>query len=234
MTGDQLRPVHIARSSAVEQLADALRERILRGELASGAPLREAAVAAASGVSRNTVREVLLLLTSEGLVQHEPHRGAFVARLTATDIRDLYTVRRVLEFAAIDAAAVDPAPDLTPLRGALDSLAAAAAAGDWLALVEADLQFHARVVDLQHSARLSRSFGAIEAELRLGFAIVAFVDREFVEPQALVDEHRRLLDLIAARRADDAKALLEEHLVGYRERLVEVIAKESSREPAAS
>jgi DNA-binding GntR family transcriptional regulator len=228
-----LRPVSITRSSAVDQLVTALRERILRGELASGTRLREAAVSDASGVSRNTVREALLVLTGEGLVRHEPHRGATVTALTADDVRDLYEVRRVLESAAIDFAASHAPVELALMDAAFDRLAAAAAVGEWLGLVDADLLFHARLVDLQRSPRLSRSFRAIEGELRLGFAIVAYVDREFVRPQVIVDEHRELLELVRANDAAAARALLTDHLVHYRDRLIDVVVGRESTQHAA-
>ncbi len=232
MSAEYLRPVSITRSSAVDQLVTALRERILCGELAPGTRLREAAVSDASGVSRNTVREALLVLTGEGLVRHESHRGATVTALTADDVRDLYEVRRVLESAAIDFAASHAPVDLTLVDAAFDRLAAAAV-GEWLGLVDADLLFHARLVDLHRSSRLSRSFRAIEGELRLGFAIVAYVDQEFVRPQVIVDEHRALLELVRANDAAAAKALLTDHLVHYRDRLIDVVAGRESTEHAA-
>lgn len=232
MSSESLRPVSITRSSAVDQLVTALRERILCGELAPGTRLREAAVSDASGVSRNTVREALLVLTGEGLVRHESHRGATVTALTADDVCDLYEVRRVLETAAIDFAASHAPVDLTLVDAAFDRLAAAAV-GEWLGLVDADLLFHARLVDLHRSSRLSRSFRAIEGELRLGFAIVAYVDQEFVRPQVIVDEHRALLELVRANDAAAAKALLTDHLVHYRDRLIDVVAARESTELAA-
>ncbi len=232
MSNESLRPVSITRSSAVDQLVTALRERILCGELAPGTRLREAAVSDASGVSRNTVREALLVLTGEGLVRHESHRGATVTALTADDVRDLYEVRRVLETAAIDFAASHAPADLTLVDAAFDRLATAAV-GEWLGLVDADLLFHARLVDLHRSSRLSRSFRAIEGELRLGFAIVAYVDQEFVRPQVIVDEHRVLLELVRANDAAAAKTLLTDHLIHYRDRLIDVVAGRESTAHAA-
>ncbi len=218
-----LRPVAITRSSTVDQLVTALRARILRGELAAGVRLREAAVSDASGVSRNTVREALLVLASEGLVRHEPHRGATVTALSAADVHDLYEVRRVLESAAIDVATTRGSPDLGRVDAALDRLAAAAAVGEWLGLVDADLLFHASLVDLHCSPRISRSFRGIEGELRLGFALVAYADQEFVEPQGIVDAHRQILELLRANDAEACKHLLKTHLTHYRDRLIEVV-----------
>ncbi|MDX6515390.1 MAG: hypothetical protein QOH73_1056, partial [Gaiellaceae bacterium] len=82
--------------SNVSRGVSALRRRILAGEVRPGRPLREVALAEELGVSRNTLREILLVLASEGLVQHVPHHGARVVQLGVRDARDIYRVRRVI------------------------------------------------------------------------------------------------------------------------------------------
>ena len=92
-----LSPRPISRISTAVEVADSLREQILLGELAPGARLPEIPLAAAFHVSRNTLRDAFRLLEREGLVEHLPHRGGFVAQLAEPDIRDLYRIRRILE-----------------------------------------------------------------------------------------------------------------------------------------
>jgi DNA-binding GntR family transcriptional regulator len=93
-------PTRLARLSAVDALAEALRTRILEGELAPGTPLREAALAGEYDVARHTLRSALRALQGEGLVQILPNRGARVTRLSQEDVRGLSELRVALEVEA--------------------------------------------------------------------------------------------------------------------------------------
>src|SRR5918996_1464117 len=82
-------------SSTVERVADELRRAVFEGEIESGTPLREVALAESLGVSRPTVREALALLVAEGLATREPNRGVSVANPEAQSVRDVCRARRV-------------------------------------------------------------------------------------------------------------------------------------------
>jgi DNA-binding GntR family transcriptional regulator len=186
------------------------------------------ALAAELGVSRNTLREILLVLASEGLVQHVPHHGARVVRLGVRDARDIYLVRQVIESAAIERAASRPLEASEYLSAAVERLEGAAAAHDLDQLVEADLGFHRALAAVLESDRLSALFRTIETQLRLAFSIVAFADREYEQPEPLVDEHRELHRLITDGDVDRAKGALIAHLVKYETRLVAVLREQES------
>lgn len=214
--------------SNVGRGVSALRGRILAGEVRPGSPLREVALAADLGVSRNTLREILLVLASEGLVQHVPHHGARVIQLGVRDARDIYLVRQLIESAAIERAASRPHEASEYLSAAVGRLEDAAAALDLDKLVEADLAFHRSLAAVLESDRLASLFRTIEAQLRLAFSIVAFADREYEQPEPLVDEHRRLQELIAGGDAGGAKDALLAHLAKYEGRLVAVLREQES------
>jgi DNA-binding GntR family transcriptional regulator len=78
-------------------VTDALRQQVLRGELAPGQALRQDELAAAFGVSKIPVREALQRLDAEGVVELLPNRGAVVRTLDAARARELYALRRALE-----------------------------------------------------------------------------------------------------------------------------------------
>ncbi len=78
-------------------VADALRARILRGELAPEERLQEVAVAEQMQVSRTPVREALRILAEDGLLTHSPNRGYSVRRFTEEDIRVAFRVRAAME-----------------------------------------------------------------------------------------------------------------------------------------
>jgi DNA-binding GntR family transcriptional regulator len=201
----------------------ALRQRILAGNVRPGRALREVALAAELGVSRNTLREILLVLASEGLVQHVPHHGARVVQLGVRDARDIYLVRRVIESAAVEHAASHPREAAEYLSAAVERLDEAAAAHDLDRLVEVDLAFHRALAGVLESDRLAGLFHTIESQLRLAFSIVAFADREYEQPEPWVEEHRQLYDLIAAGDVDGANHALHEHLAKYETRLISVL-----------
>lgn len=91
-------------------IVDELRRVILDGGAPPGSPIPVGEVAEVFGVSPIPVRESLKTLTAEGLVDHQPNVGYSVARLTATELGELYVVRETLESAAL-AAAVANATD---------------------------------------------------------------------------------------------------------------------------
>ena len=88
-------------SSTVDRVAEELRRAVFDGELESGTPLREVALAESLGVSRPTVREALAVLVAEGLATREPNRGVAVASPDPESVRDVCRARAVLEIAGV-------------------------------------------------------------------------------------------------------------------------------------
>ena len=93
--------LHLEHASTVDRVAAELRRAVFDGELESGTPLREVALAASLGVSRPTVREALTVLVAEGLATREPNRGVSVASPEAASVRDVCAARLVLEGSGI-------------------------------------------------------------------------------------------------------------------------------------
>jgi DNA-binding GntR family transcriptional regulator len=91
--------VHLRR--ARDEARDLLREGILRGDLAPGAPLEELQVSARLGVSRTPVREALIALEHEGLVKSQPRKGYVVVPANAALVRETYPILAALEAAAV-------------------------------------------------------------------------------------------------------------------------------------
>jgi DNA-binding GntR family transcriptional regulator len=203
-----LADVKIARRSTVVELAEALRDRILSGEIPTGAPLRESSIAQVIGVSRNTVREALFVLVAEGLLRHIPHHGFSVVKLSPDDLADLYRARRVLELAAIDALSPDDPDTLRRVDAALDRLRRAAAEHDTTDAYEADLEIHQALVATLGSPRLDAVFTGILKELRPAIIVMDTLS-DF--PQ-LVAEHEQLVELIRAGDKAGASACLKTHL----------------------
>jgi DNA-binding GntR family transcriptional regulator len=205
---EALSGLSIQRVSTADQVASLMRERILHGELKPGTSLREVVIAATIGVSRNTLREALRILIQEGLVRHTVHRGITVTKLSAESVSDIYSVRRLLEVAAVETSR--PTKErLEVLTRAVDQLETAALKQDWPALVEADMQFHCALVALLGSERLDAFFRNLLSELRIGLVAV---DRASSDLHHMSGEHRKVYRLLKAGKRKECGRVLEAHL----------------------
>ncbi|HEX5403299.1 MAG TPA: GntR family transcriptional regulator [Pseudonocardiaceae bacterium] len=211
----ELEPV--ARRSTVEMVSDELRSAIRYGSLEPGAQLGEAELAGRLGVSRGPLREAMQRLVQEGLLRSEPHRGLFVVTLDEHDVRDVYTARLAIERAACqlimrhnrDGAAV-------ALTGALRDLTKAARLRDRVAMSDADQAFHQVLVRCSGSPRLARMADTLLVETRM--CLHALQDH-YPEPTDLVEEHRALVDAVAAGDEPLLLRLIEVHMTDSIERL---------------
>ena len=158
----------LERKSAVEALADALRTRILDGELGPGTRLREQELVSAYDVARHTVRAALRALAAEGLVTIEPNRGAAVATLDRAAVQGLYELRTALETEAVRCALERHDGRLPEeVHAAARELERACRRRSPAAIVEAHDAVHRALVDAGGSARISAAHRALAGEIRL-------------------------------------------------------------------
>ncbi len=97
----------LARPVLAVQIADAVRDMILEGELKAGEKVRENLLTEHFGVSRTPLREALKILASEGLLELIPNRGAIISRDTIEEIKDAFPVLASLEGVAGELAAIN-------------------------------------------------------------------------------------------------------------------------------
>ncbi len=199
----------IARSSTADRVADVLRRRIIEGDLAPRTHLPEEQLIVALRVSRNTLREAFRMLSHEGLLVHELHRGVFVRELDEADLRDLYRLRLMIECGVLRSL-VDVAPgDLEALHTDLSAAVSASGRGDWIGVGTANMQFHHDLVALARSPRTDQVTQRLLAEVRLAFHAAASPERLH---RKYVDRNRELLDLLEGREFERAAARLEDYL----------------------
>jgi DNA-binding GntR family transcriptional regulator len=216
---DAFGSLHLEHSSTVDRVAEELRRAVFEGELESGTPLREVALAESLGVSRPTLREALALLVAEGLATREPNRGVTVASPDPESVRDVSRAREVLETAGVRhwPTAGEQARD--GVRHALAAYEAAVADGaSYQELNERHLDIHLSLVGLTESPRLVAMAEAVVAELRLA---LAQIDRVRRNARDQAGEHHRLLDLLEAGAIDAAAAELSDHLSGAEDAIIE-------------
>ena len=88
--------------SLTDEIADVVRERILKGEYSIGEKIKENQIATELRVSRTPIREAFKLLENEGLIDYIPNRGCFAKGFTKQDIDDIYAVRKAVEILAVE------------------------------------------------------------------------------------------------------------------------------------
>ena len=195
-----------------------IRAAIIDGRLEPGRRLKEEELARGLGISRTPVREALLVLQTEGLLESAPNRGATVRSYEADDLDDLYQLRAVLEgFAARRSASRISADDLARLRESCDRFVELRAEDDVAELVEENVSFHNIVLEAAGSERLAQMVRKV-IELPLVYRSYFWYSAE----QKLISEHyhRQLTTALAARDAERAELLMKEHVLEARDFLV--------------
>jgi DNA-binding GntR family transcriptional regulator len=201
------RDAALQRRASADLIAAAVRERILAGDLVPGDPLREAELAEAFGVARNTVREGLRLLTQGGLATYEMHRGVTVRRHTTAEVAAVFEVRAIVEQAAARRAGTLEAGEAARLRRALEDSESADAVGDVKGVMTANVEFHRELVRLLGNPKLDDIFNQLLAELRL---ILTPLDRDV--GGAWLGRNRELFDLLVDGDAATFKSRLQRYL----------------------
>ncbi len=213
--------LHLEHASTVDRVADELRRAVFDGELESGTPLREVALAASLGVSRPTVREALTVLVAEGLATREPNRGVSVASPRADSVRDVCSARLVLEGAGIRRWRDATEEQRGLVRDTLEAyIAAIGADASYQQLNERHLAFHVSLVGLTGSPRLVSMQEDLVAELKLALAQVDRIRRN-AHDQA--DAHAALVRLLERDDLDAAHAFLVQHLADAEDEIIEAL-----------
>ena len=211
-----------AGTSAVRVYED-LRAAIVGGEYGPGERLRAEALAARFGTSRTPVREALVLLEGDGLVEIEPRRGAVVRSFDPDDLVDLYEVRAVLESraAALAAGRIDDgalaALDATCRRAEAISGADAGAVNG---LIVANEDFHRVIVDATGSPRLTAALRTV-AGIPRPFKTVFWNAAD--ERERSLAAHREILAGLRAGSAERAESAMRLHVLNARDFLIEVM-----------
>lgn len=187
-----------------------LRRQIIGLELAPGEPLSEAEIGSRLGVSRTPVRESLILLAEEGLVEVFPQRGSFVGPIRYEDVVSAQFVREAIECSSLELGGAQvTAGDVAELRALIVRQHEAEATEDVSAFFDLDEEFH---------LRLMRACGH-EPAWRIVASAKAQMDRarRLSLPQGgkmtgLIEQHEGVIDALDRGDVATAVARLREHL----------------------
>jgi DNA-binding GntR family transcriptional regulator len=138
------------------QVAAETRKLINKGVLAPGFQLRQSDLAERFGISRVPVREALKLLAAEGIIEHDPNRGFFVAPLSSDEARQLYRMRQLLEAELLTTVDWPTPAQMKEFKSMLVKLDELIKAGDREGWIELHRALHDKIFDLSPNKVLKR------------------------------------------------------------------------------
>lgn len=201
--------------SLTERALEEIRERIVEGDLHLGEAVSELALATDLSMSKTPVREALLQLKREGLVDIQPQRGSFVFTMNAGQAHQICDFRRTLEREALTQSMSRAWGQLVDRQercvAAMDE---AIRADDLSAYRHLDAEFH------QNLLRYCGNAFMIEAYRQITFRIQALRTRLSVRPEnniRTLAEHKRIIEAVVARDPAEAALRLTDHIEGMRD-----------------
>ncbi len=209
------------RGSGVKVVYDLLRDEILDLVLPPGSPIDEVHLAERFKMSRTPIREALVRLAGEGLIDTLPNRSTMVSNIDFFNMHTFFDAL-VLMYRVTTrlAAQYHRAEDLQVIRARQAEFAAAVAAQDALAMIATNAAFHAAIAEAGRNAYFTGLFNRLLDEGRriLRLYYQSYEDRL---PQRFVDEHEDIIAVVAARDTDAADRLATIHA----EQIVQQIQK---------
>lgn len=220
MSDDSFEFPPASRRVLTDDVVDSIRGAILAGKIKPGARLIEEDLAASLKVSRGPVRQAIFRLQQEGLVVHEPHRGASVREISEQDVTEIYDLRLALERLAIEQAIRKAGPqeiaDIEAVLGRFSRMPRKAVSRRVVA--ELDVDFHDAIFRAAGSARLYQAWEMLRSQLMMFLMLRDALPADYLD--SWHRDHRRLVDVIKAGEPVGADATIKEHINGARERLL--------------
>ncbi|MGV9882793.1 GntR family transcriptional regulator [Streptomyces sp. NPDC003006] len=193
-----------------DQVAHALRAALISGELRPGEIYSAPGLAEDFGISATPVREAMLDLAREGLVEPVRNKGFRVTEVNERDLDQYTEIRALIEVPMIGRITRTAArEDLEALRPTAEEIVRAARGHDLIAYLEADRRFHLSLLALSGNDRLVETVGDLRKRSRL-YGLTALDERDQLTPSA--EEHIELLDLMLAGDPKAAERCMARHL----------------------
>lgn len=197
-------------SSLRDQALRVLRARIISGDMRPGQLYALGTTAAELGVSVTPVREAVLELERERLVELARNRGFRIREISEDELDEIVEFRRIVEVSAVRLIAERKSlGHVRQLRELAKATEKFAAAGDWIGYLDSDRDFHLGLISHLGNERLSQTVGALRDQSRLyGLDRVAGSDGLMES----TEEHDALLEAVLAGRAREAATIMDRHL----------------------
>ncbi len=206
----------LQRTSLREQALALLREALITGRIADGVVYSSKALAAELGVSNGPIREAMLALVDDGLMEAVPNRGFRPVPLTRADLAEIYEMRLMLEVPAVARLAEGDLPSdrVARLTDLVNTLERTARSGDLTGNLAADRDFHLTLLAAGGNSRLVAAIARLRDQTRLCNLRAINADGRLV---ASADEHRPLLTAIMRHDTRTAERVMRRHLEHIRQ-----------------
>ena len=210
-TEDNNPPRERKRGSGVKLVYDILREEILDLKLAPGSAVDEVQLSERFQLSRTPIREALVRLAGEGLIETLPNRSTLVSNIDFINLGSYFDALVLMYRVTTRLAAQNHRPeDLPQLRQRHEAYAEAFHSRNTLAMIYTNVAFHAAIAEAGRNLYFTSFFRRL---LDQGQRILRLYYRSYDEqfPQTFIDEHAAILTAIETRDVEEADRLAKPH-----------------------
>jgi len=195
-----------------------IKQDILNRELQSGIKLTIEDLTKRFNVSPTPIKEALIALEKEGLVENIPRRGAFVSTLTLEDVEEIYGLKEVLEgLCGRKALEKINDTDINSLNSIISDAERFAKSNDILGYEEADRRFHQILREITEDKRLSYFLSILDAQLKLALPVINSLSGRV---ESSLQEHKKILSSLEKKNIQNAEFYSKEHMRLEREAVI--------------
>ena len=210
--------IEIPRQALHDQVAHRLRTMLIEGRIAPGAKLNERELSEQLKVSRTPLREAIKLLSTEGLVDLLPNRGAVAVKLGEADVLHIFEVLGELEGLSGELAAQRISDEeLREIRALHFEMLAQHARGNLSAYYQLNARIHAAINAAARNPVLTKTYRSLNARVQ---SLRFRTNQDAGKWQRAVKDHERMIDALAARDGSAMRRILVEHLAAKRDAVI--------------
>ena len=190
-----------------ENIVQNLRDSIIVGRLSPGVRVTETELAEAMGVSRNVIREALLILSNDGLIEKERNRYSKVVKYTKKDVEDIFQLRTALETTAVRSCveSKELCDELLEYSGKIDQILDRKGS-NYSDLIYADIALHTHIIEVTNNKWL------IETWHRIVGPVMLLLFQHMNDVQAMNSRHAGLIEVFQKGDLRKAGEALEGHI----------------------
>lgn len=209
----------IKRTFMKDEAYQTLRRWIIAGELAPGTKLRDQDLSVTLGISRTPIREALLMLENDGLVETKANRWTLVSSIDLNKAEETYAIVSTLECLAMELAFTSFSDnDIRELENLNENLNVSMQNGDRKSALEIDYAFHGTIIRMSRNEELQKLLVSLKLKIRR-IESHYFSQKEFLQPSYA--EHNQIINSIRNKDLQKAKESLKANWKNTLDRLRE-------------